>query len=93
MANFAELNQENIVLRVIVVGDDVPTSNGPLGENPMHIDGETYCTNLFGGNWKQSSINGEFRKNPATWINNKCWNDTEYSKPKTITYTPNIIHE
>jgi DNA-binding transcriptional MerR regulator len=35
----------------------------------------------------------QFRKNPATWINNKCWNDTEYSKPKTITYTPNIIHE
>jgi len=35
----------------------------------------------------------QFRKNPATWINNKCWNDTEYSKQKTITYTPNIIHE
>jgi hydroxymethylpyrimidine pyrophosphatase-like HAD family hydrolase len=35
----------------------------------------------------------QFRKNPATWINNKCWNDTEYSKPKTITYTPNIVHE
>ncbi|MEY2868251.1 MAG: hypothetical protein RIR01_675 [Bacteroidota bacterium] len=35
----------------------------------------------------------QFRKNPSTWINNKCWNDTEYSKPKTITYTPNIIHE
>lgn len=65
MAHFAELNQDNIVLRIILVGDDVPTSNGPLGENPMHVDGEIYCTNLLGGNWKQSSINGEFRKEPA----------------------------
>ena len=35
----------------------------------------------------------QFRKNPATWINGKCWNDTEYNKPKTITYINNIIHE
>ena len=35
----------------------------------------------------------QFRKNPATWINGKCWNDNEYNKPKTITYINNIIHE
>jgi hypothetical protein len=35
----------------------------------------------------------QFRKNPATWINGKCWNDTEYNKPKTIIYIPQIIHE
>jgi len=35
----------------------------------------------------------QFRKNPATWINGKCWNDNEYNKPKTIIYIPQIIHE
>jgi hypothetical protein len=41
----------------------------------------------------RSTPDKQFRKNPATWINNKCWNDAEYSKPQTITYTPNIVHE
>ena len=41
----------------------------------------------------RSTFDKQFRKNPATWINNKCWNDVEYSKPQTITYTPNIVHE
>jgi DNA-binding transcriptional MerR regulator len=35
----------------------------------------------------------QFRKNPITWINGKCWNDTEFNKPKQIIYTPNIVHE
>lgn len=41
----------------------------------------------------RSTPDKQFRKNPATWINNKCWNDAEYSKPQTIIYTPQIIHE
>ena len=41
----------------------------------------------------RSTPDKQFRKNPATWINNKCWNDAEYSKPQTVTYTPNIVHE
>lgn len=65
MATFAKLDENNIVTNVIVVGDDVPTSDGPLGENDMHIDGETYCTNTFGGTWKQSSFSGAFRKQSA----------------------------
>jgi DNA-binding transcriptional MerR regulator len=44
-------------------------------------------------NYIRNTPDKQFRKNPATWINNKCWNDIEYSKPKTITYIPNIIHE
>tara|TARA_R110000751_G_scaffold82800_1_gene166515 strand:+ start:812 stop:1291 length:480 start_codon:yes stop_codon:yes gene_type:complete len=52
-----------VVTRVIVVGKDVPTANGPLGDNPMHVDGETWCHNLFkGGTWKQTSRNNAFRK-------------------------------
>jgi hypothetical protein len=67
MANFAELDDNNVVLRVVQVSNDTPTANGPLGENDMHVDGEVYCQNLFkGGNWKQSSFNSNFRSNPAT---------------------------
>ena len=62
MANFAELNENNYVLRVVRVGNDVPTSNGPLGENNMHLDGEEWCKKFFkGGKWKQTSFHNEFR--------------------------------
>jgi len=63
MAHFAELDGNNVVLRVVVVGNDVETAAGPLGDNDMHIDGETWCVNFFkGGNWKQTSYNANFRK-------------------------------
>jgi len=63
MAHFAELDSNNIVKRVVVVGNDVSTADGPLGTNDMHVDGETWCVNFFkGGNWKQTSYNHNFRK-------------------------------
>ena len=63
MAHFAELDGNNIVTRVVVVGNDVTTAAGPLGENDMHVDGETWCVNFFkGGTWKQTSYNNNFRK-------------------------------
>jgi len=63
MAHFAELDDNNVVKRVIVVGNDVTTADGPLGDNDMHVDGETWCINFFkGGTWKQTSYNHNFRK-------------------------------
>ena len=73
MAHFAELKQEIdefdsskqnwVVQRVVVVGNDISTTAGPLGENDMHVDGETWCKNFFkGGEWKQTSYNHNFRK-------------------------------
>ena len=59
---FAELNESNIVQRVVSVAEDISTSSGPLGDNPEAIEGETYCTKLFGGTWKQTSPTGSFRK-------------------------------
>lgn len=44
-------------------------------------------------NYISNTPDKQFRKNPATWINNKCWNDAEYNKPKVISYTPLIVHE
>ena len=77
MAHFVELkskvdptgfttNTHQVVERVVVVGNDIPTANGPLGENDMHVDGETWCQNFFkGGIWKQTSYNHNFRKRYA----------------------------
>ena len=66
MAHFAELDSNNIVTRVVVVGNDVTTAAGPLGDNDMHVDGETWCVNFFkGGTWKQTSYNHNFRKQYA----------------------------
>ena len=62
MAHFAELDNDNIVKRVVVVANDIETAAGPLGENDMHVDGETWCVNFFkGGTWKQTSYNNNFR--------------------------------
>jgi hypothetical protein len=66
MAHFAELDNSNVVKRVVVVGNDITTAAGPLGSNDMHVDGETWCVNFFkGGNWKQTSYNNNFRKQYA----------------------------
>ncbi len=66
MAHFAELDGNNVVTRVVVVGNDVETAAGPLGLNDMHVDGETWCINFFkGGTWKQTSYNNNFRKQYA----------------------------
>ena len=66
MAHFAELDNNNIVKRVVVVGNDVETAAGPLGTNDMHVDGEAWCVKFFkGGNWKQTSYNHNFRKQYA----------------------------
>ena len=59
MAHFAELDNNNVVLRVVVVGNDCVPSD-------EHIDGETWCINFFkGGTWKQTSYNNNFRKQYA----------------------------
>ena len=62
MAHFAELDSNNVVLRVVVVGNkDTADANGVEKE---HI-GAAFCERLFGGNWKQTSYNGNKRKNYA----------------------------
>ena len=53
MAHFAELDSNNIVLRVIVVADE------------HEDDGENWCNNFAGGTWKQTSYNNNIRKQYA----------------------------
>jgi hypothetical protein len=62
MAHFAELDGNNQVLRVIVVDNrDTADANGQEDETI----GIAFCRKLFGGTWRQTSYNGNFRKNYA----------------------------
>ena len=54
MAHFAEINDSNIVLQVLVVNDkDTQDGNG----NEVESVGATYLHNLVGGTWKRTSYN------------------------------------
>jgi hypothetical protein len=69
MAHFVKLNENNVVIKGVVIANNVSTSNGSLGENDMHPDGEAYCRKLFkdpNGKWKQTSYNHKFRKQYAS---------------------------
>lgn len=63
MAHFAEIDSNNIVLRVIVVHNNECMFNGVEVEEA----GVLFCKSLFGANtrWKQTSYNGSVRKNFA----------------------------
>lgn len=62
MAHFAELNENNEVLRVVVIANpEVIDENGDEQESL----GVAFCTQLFGGTWKQTSYNNNIRKNFA----------------------------
>lgn len=62
MAHFAELDENNVVLRVIVVHNNELLNADGVEQEAL---GQAFCTNLLGGNWKQTSYNGTFRKNFA----------------------------
>jgi hypothetical protein len=62
MSHFAELDANNVVLRVVVVDNkDTADANGVEKE---HI-GAAYLEKLLGGTWKQTSYHGNIRKNYA----------------------------
>ena len=62
MAHFAEIDENNVVQRVIVVANkDTADANG----NEVESIGVAFCQRLLGGNWKQTSYNGNLRKNYA----------------------------
>ena len=62
MAHFAQLDDNNVVTQVIVVANsDTADANGVEKE----YIGAAFCERLFGGTWKQTSYNGNIRKNYA----------------------------
>lgn len=64
MAHFAELDDNNVVLRVVVINNEVLTDkNG----NESEQKGVDFLKSLYGENtnWVQTSYNSNFRKNYA----------------------------
>ena len=62
MAHFAEIDENNVVTRVIVVANkDTADANG----NEVESIGVAFCQRLLGGNWVQTSYHGNIRKNYA----------------------------
>lgn len=55
MAHFAEIDENNVVLRVLVTDN-----NDPNGD-----EGYQWLVDNLGGTWVQTSYNGNFRKNYA----------------------------
>lgn len=62
MAHFAEIDQDNRVLRVVVVANkDTADENG----NEVEQIGRDFCNSLLGGSWVQTSYNSNFRRKYA----------------------------
>ena len=63
MAHFAILNESNIVIRVEVVNNNVILDDDDAEQEQLGID---FLISLYGaGNYKQTSYNGNIRKNYA----------------------------
>ena len=62
MAHFAELDENNVVKRVIVIhNNELLDENG----NESEQKGIDFCVAHYGGTWIQTSYNANFRKNFA----------------------------
>jgi hypothetical protein len=62
MAHFAELDNNNIVKQVVVVKNEQLLIDGI----ELESKGQEFLTNLLGGNWIQTSINNNIRKQYAS---------------------------
>lgn len=64
MAHFAQLNENNIVINVIVVNNEILMIDGIESEEK----GIDFCKSLYGENtnWIQTSYNNNFRKRYAS---------------------------
>jgi hypothetical protein len=62
LAHFAQLNEENLVTQVIVVANQDTTDSDGMENEAV---GASFCANLLGGTWKQTSYNARIRKNYA----------------------------
>ena len=62
MAHFAQLDDNNVVINVIVVANkDTSDANG----NEIEAIGVAFCQSLVPGRWVKTSYNGNFRKRYA----------------------------
>lgn len=62
MAHFAELDANNVVLRVVVIANE--DTSDAFGVEKEYI-GAAFCERLFGGRWVKTSYNANIRKHYA----------------------------
>jgi hypothetical protein len=62
MAHFAELDDDDMVVRVVVVEDNKCLAGD--GSESEEV-GASYCSSILGGRWIQTSYNSRIRKNFA----------------------------
>lgn len=99
MAHFAKLDENNIVLEVNVVNNDV------LDMSNEEASGIAFLTEWSGGysNWKQTSYNGNFRKNYAgisftydtardAFIPPKCHDEATLNESTCLWDCTNTVH-
>lgn len=63
MAHFAQIDENKVVIQVVVV-DNNDCNGGDFPDS--EYSGSEFCSNLFGGTWKQTSYNSNFRFNYAS---------------------------
>jgi len=63
MAHFAKIDENNIVRRVVVINNSVLLDSDG---NEQESLGANFCSETFGGTWKQTSYNSNIRKNFAS---------------------------
>ena len=79
MAHFAEINDNNIVTRVIVIHNNEITVDG----QELEFKGIDFCEGLFGHrNWVQTSYNGKMRYNFAGIGNTLDPDNNAFYSPK-----------
>ncbi len=61
MSHFAKIENDVVVQVIVVDNKDTADANGVEKE----YIGAAFCERLLGGTWKQTSYNGNFRKNYA----------------------------
>ena len=84
MAHFAEINASNVVTRVIVVGN---SDTADAAGNEKEYIGAAFCERLFGGTWKQTSYNSNFRVRYAG-VGYEYWSNLNTSASITGAFVP-----
>ena len=83
MAHFAELNNSNEVLRVVVISNDDVNANGGDYSSSAETFVSTIVPHASGGNqWKQTSYNGNARKQYAGIGDTFNASKNKFIKPK-----------
>ena len=63
MAHFAQIDENNTVLRVVVINNSELLDGDGVEQETI---GRDFCRTLFSGTWVQTSYNGKIRKNFAS---------------------------